>query len=441
MARRVAYVTWPAGRAPDRAYPAPALEAPPTFHPLPPGRGRWRLTLHRRTYTATASHDDTVLAQIDGARSRQVVQEYNRGATLTFTLPGSSASAGMIRELEHDVIAWRWNEYGAYPYEVAIFRGVVTQSQDTLSESENTVTFTCHDYLAMLERRLLTARVVYAATDQDSIVTDLIARATSVRTSSGTTLDPGAYLPLSVQRVDPAGAGRSASSGQLRDRTYEAQQKLDEAVFNLAAVEGGFDYDALPTQGADRLRVFYPYQGVLRTNLVLEYGSSVRALSRSVNSADYGNYWRVVGASSDPNNADAPPMYAERWSTEANDVTTTPVGLWQSGDNASDVSVQGTLNDKAGGDLALGGVLLPSYSLDLRPDWYRYGAPNMGDVVTLRARAGRLDVDSEVRVVGITYDVGDDGQEDVKLTVGRPDIQFSDLFTRADRDINALARR
>jgi hypothetical protein len=433
-------VTWPAGRAPDRSYPTPALEGV-VGAPVPPGRGRWRLTLHRRTYTSGGRVDDTVIAELTGARSRQVVQEYNKGATLTFTLEGHSAAAAMIVELAQDVIAWRWDE--AHGGDVAVFRGVITQSQDTLSEQANTVTITCHDYLAMLERRLLPVRVVYAQIDQDAITADLVRRATSVSASGGQSLDPGGFLPIAVRQVDPLGAPRAASSGQLRDRTYEAQQKIDEAVFNLAACEGGYDYDVRP--GAplevDDLRVFYPYQGVLRLDLVLEYGSSVRALSRSVNSADYGNYWRVVGGSSNPNDAAAPPMFAERWNTEANDVTVTPVGLWQSGDNASDVTIQATLNDKAGADLAFAGVLVPAYSLDLRPDWYRYGAPNMGDVVTLRVRAGRLDVDSEVRVVGITYDVLDDGGEDVKLTVGRPDVQFADLFTRADRDINALARR
>jgi hypothetical protein len=441
MARRVGNVTWPVGRAPDRAYPALEGRAVGVGAPVPEGRGRWRFTLHARAFSASGRLDQTVLAEIAGARSRQLVQEYNKGATLTFTLDGHAAAARSILELQHDVIAWRWDEgRGA---DVAVFRGVVCQSQDTLSEQANTVTFTCHDYLAMLERRLLPVRVVYAAVDQDTLAADLVHRATVTSASGGQSLNPGAYLPLAVQLVDPSGASRSTPSGQPRDRTYEAQQKLDEALFNLAAVEGGFDYDVRPNppEVVDALRVCYPYQGVLRLDLVLEYGSSVSSLSRSVNSANYGNYWRVVGKAPDGSPDGTPPLYAERWSTDANDVTTTPVGLWQSGDNASDVSVQGTLNDKAGADLALGGVLLPTYSLELRPGWYTWGAPAMGDVCTLRIRAGRLDVDSDVRVVGITYDALDDGGEDVKLTVGRPDVNFADLLTRADRDINALARR
>jgi hypothetical protein len=380
-----------------------------------------------------------------GARSRQLTTEYNKGATFTFALDGRSQAAGTILELTHDVMAWRWDDTTGR--DVPVFRGVITQSQDSISEQADTVTFTAHDYLAMLERRILTTRVVYVGREQDDLTADLVARAKSVTTSGGQSLDPGAYLPLEVVLVDPGGNLRVTPSGQLRDRTYEAQQKIDEALFNLAACEGGFDYDVIPSgraggvPGDDLLRVFYPYQGTLRTAVVLEYGSSVSAVSRSVNSADYGNYWRVVGASSNPGDAAAPPMYAERVGDDANDVTRVPVGLWQSGDNASDVSIQATLNDKAGADLALSGVLEPSYTLDLRPGWYVWDAPSMGDVVTLRIRAGRLNVDSEVRVVGISYDVTDDGAEVVKLTVGRPDIAFADLFTRADRDIAALARR
>ena len=44
----------------------------------------------------------------------------------------------------------------------------------------------------------------------------------------------------------------------------------------------------------------------------------------------------------------------------------------------------------------------------------------MGDVVPLIVQSGRLNVNTNVRVVGITYAIGDDGQEDVTLTVGRP---------------------
>jgi hypothetical protein len=447
MARRVHNVTWPEGRAPDVPYlgaGATDWGAAPGTYPVPSGRGRWRLTLHRRAFAPNLTYDALGVTEIMGARSRQLTQEWNKGATLTFSLDGASAAASLITELQHDVIAWRWDDRTGY--DQPLFRGVVCQSQDTLSEQADTVTFTCHDYLAMLERRLLPTQVVYTQWDQDALAADLVARAKAVTTSGGQSLNPGAYLPAMVVKVDPAGNARQSSSGIKRDRTYEASQKVDEALANLAVCEQGFDYDIVPgghrysggVGGDDILRLFYPYQGVLRPDVVLEYGSSVSSLSRSVNSGDYANYWRVVGATADGATA---PMYAERWNTDANNVAAVPLGLWQSGDNASDVSVQATLNDKAGADLALSGVLVPSYSLDLRPGWYAYGNPFMGDVVRLRVRAGRLAVDTDVRVLGIAYDILDDADEDVSLTVGRPDVQFTDLFTRTMRDVDALSRR
>jgi hypothetical protein len=395
--------------------------------------------LHRRAFAPGVPTASLAIAEIPDARSLQVVREYNKGASISLALDGQGQSAALVRELQQDLIAWRWDDTrGA---DVPVGRYVICQAQDTLSEQAYTLTLTGHDYLAMLERRLLTARVVYTQREQDLLAADLIARAKTVSESGGQSFGAAAYLPLNARNVDPSGAYRSTPSGQPRDRTYEAQQKLDEALFNLAACENGFDYDVVPTGGDDNVRIFFPYQGVLRTDLVLEYGLSVRALSRTTNSADYANAWRVVGASSNPNDSTAPPLYGERHNSDALDATR-GVGLWHSGDNASDVTVQATLNEKAGADLAMSGVLLPSYSLELRSGWYGWGNPNIGDVVTLRIRAGRLNGDTEVRVLAITHDVNDDtGDDDIKLTVGRPDVNFADLFTRADRDINALARR
>lgn len=110
-------------------------------------------------------------------------------------------------------------------------------------------------------------------------------------------------------------------------------------------------------------------------------------------------------------------------------------------DNAADVSIQATLDDKAQGDLALNGILTPTYALGLRPNAYSWGNPNMGDVVPLIIQAGRLNVNTTVRVLGFTYDIGDDGQEDVTLTVGRPAVTLPQLIGPSRQDVAALTRR
>jgi hypothetical protein len=299
----------------------------------------------------------------------------------------------------------------------------------------------------MLERRLLTRRWAFTQVDQDDIVAGIIQRATAMTSSSGQSFGAGSFLPLQTARRNPDASQRTVASGQRRDREYLGSQNLGEALSNLAAVVNGFDWDVLPGgAGLDELRIFYPYQGVQRFDMALVYGSNVSALTRSVNSGDYANYWRVLGQGSEDTQ-----VFAEAWNIDTTDITVSGLGLWQSGDNASDVSIQSTLDEKAGGvglvtnpsggDLGDSSILTPSYTLTLRPGAYGWGSPNMGDVVPLVVRSGRLDVATDVRVVGLTYDVGDDGDENVELTVGRPLRTLTQLITAPVADVNALARR
>ena len=78
----------------------------------------------------------------------------------------------------------------------------------------------------------------------------------------------------------------------------------------------------------------------------------------------------------------------------------------------------------------------------MTPNAYTWGSPNMGDTVPLIVDSGRLQVADRARVLGITYTIGDDGQEDVTPAVTRPQTsRWPKLFNTADRDVKALARR
>ena len=410
---------------------------------LPPGRGRWRLTVHRRDYSGNATPATTGVAELTDARSRRLETQANTAAKLTFTMDGRSPSCAYVQELTTDVMAWRYDDTAGH--DVLMFRGVVAQSEDQVTEQAYSVNFTCHDYLAMLDRRYLTAAadLVYAQTDQDDIVAGLLARALSVTAAAGSpSFTPGSSLPLALALVNPDGTAR-AKSGVKRDRTYTGGSSIGQLVHDLAAVRGGFDYDCAPTSatlGHDSLRVFYGAQGITRTDVVLAYGSTVSAFTRTVNSTDYGNYQRVIGDNTAAGTG-APQLIAEAWNTDANNVGQVPIGLWMATDNASDVSQSGTLQEKANGDLDVAGALVPSYTLTMRPDAYRPGVPAMGDTVPLELRIGRLNVATTVRVLGIVYDVTDDDAENVELTVGRPALDLTALFVAASRDADALARR
>jgi hypothetical protein len=403
--------------------------------------GRWRLTIHHRPYSVPMFARDTGIAELTDARSRRLEFALNTPAKLTFSIDGESPAAVFLQELTTEVMAWRTDDDGAAEL---MFRGVVTQSQDTLSEQVYTVNYTCLDYLALVNRRFLTAPVDlnFAQVDQDDIVASLLALASEGCTAGdGTSFAPGSALPLTRALVDPNGGPRGQPSGVLRDRTYPGQTALGQAITDLGACIGGYDTDVDPaaeSDGTDYLRIFYPAQGIARPDLVLAYGSSVSTVSRSVNSTEYANYRRVIGNTTEQG---ASQVYAERWNDDANDVGRLPVGLWMGADNASDVSVQTTLQQKADGELERSGVLVPSYTLGIRPDWWSPGEPAMGDTVPLVIRKGRLDVSTTVRILAINYAIGDDGTEDVEVTVGRPALTLTALFRDVQRDVNALARR
>lgn len=413
-------------------------------NPLPPGRGMWRLVAQSRQFAPGAT--PTVLAELSNARGRQLVQAWDSAAMLTFTLDGHDPEAAALVELATDVCAYRWDQTTPGADEELMFRGIVAHSEDEVSEQDHVVIFQCYDYLKMLERRLITTTVDYsvATIDQDALAALLVTLATTtVESSSGTSFAPGAYLPLDVVYCAPDGSPRIAGAGTpARNRTYLGSQQISQALDDLAKVIGGFDYDVLPggPGSPDHVRIFYPEQGETRPSPVLAYGSSIASLTRTVNSGDYANYWRVLGNSATVDPA-APQLFGEVWNADANDVTRIPVGLWMSSDNAADVSIQSTLDQQAGGDLAISSPLVPAYTLNLRPGFWTHRAINMGDVVPLVINSGRLNVNATVRILGITYDIGDDGEEDVSLTVGRQPLTFTQLVTQADRTTDALTRR
>ena len=433
--------------------------AGPGTYPVPQGRGQWRLTLHHRTYPPmnlsqpAPTWDQTILAELADARGRRLDQAWDSPAQLTFTVDGRTPAAAQIAELQHDIYAWRWDDQtGA---DICVFRGVIDHSEDQISEESHTVTFVCHDYLAVIARRFFLdpGQVVLANADQDYLAASaLIPRAAGFGTGF-----VGENIPIGVCFVRPDGTTRPMS-GTLRARTYAGNQNIGDALDDLAKVIGGFDYDIIPEPqapdsqpaynpslsltaplgaGRDAIRIFFPGQGVTRTDLALVYGTTVAAVTRTVASSDYANYIRVLG-----NNGSSDPTATQLYSIQYNaDAQGTTVGLWPQADNAADVNQQATLDQQALGDLALDGVLTPSYTLTMRPGAYTWGAPNMGDTVPLVVMSGRLQVNTSVRVVAISYDIGDDGQEDVTLTVGRPPQTLTKILAATQSDVNALARR
>jgi hypothetical protein len=286
--------------------------------------------------------------------------------------------------------------------------------------------------------------------DQDTLAATMLGWATGAQSSGGQVFGAGAYLPLSIYAANPDGTSRAAPSGNLVTRSYYGQQVVFDAFDALAKCLGGFEYDVLPLGGvgmgvaamSDQLRIFYagptgPQQGVVRTSPALVYGSSVSKVTRQITSADYGNYWRELGNSQ----SNDPSVQTAIGEASNPDASGTVVGLWASPDNQASTILAPTLVAAAAGNLNRYGVLIPVYVLTLRPGFYYAGAFNMGDTLPLVVMHGRLKVNTTVRILGITYNIGDDGQEDVDVVVGRPDTTLYDVIGGVAADVDALARR
>lgn len=417
---------------------APTEQAAPGSYAVPQGRGRWRVTLHKRGFTYNSWMPvDTGLTELVDATDRKLTTAINEPATFTFTLDGRSPHALETRELMTDVIAWRWDDQTGQ--DVPMFFGIITGSQDTVNAESHTVDFICRDYLFLLQRRIITdtTPLIYTQVDQDDIAASLLTKANNV-------MRPGSFTPLiATDPVNPDGSDRPQPSGQVRDRTYFGNSKIGELIDQLSSVINGFDYDASPRvdqhSSGTYLRVFYPRQGADRTDISFEYGASVSSVQRTVTSSDYANYIRSIGESN--TDETAPQLASAVWNADASNVSTTPIGLWMLDDAASDVILKTTLDERVYGLLADYGGLRPSYTLDLRPGAYAYGSPNMGDTVPVVIQSGRLDVATNARVLGIDFDIGDDGDEDVSITVDRPTVTLSKIFAKSQRQLNALARR
>jgi hypothetical protein len=415
-----------------------------------PGSPRWRYTLHRRCWSSTDSWQSTLITELVHGYGRRLERKLNTAAQAVVTLDGRTWAAAQVQELRHDLMAWRLSETsGNY---VPYFRGVIAQAEDQITEDAHVVTFTAHDYFAMVQRRWRTPGTwSQISGGQDGLVDGWIAAAVAPTQAGGGGFGASGFLPLVSVYANPDGSDRSSSGtngpfGPGRIMDQPGGMNYGTAIDDMAHVINGFDYD-IETNGhspwgtgnADRFRNFFPNQGVTRTRPVLVYGSNVVSLTRSLNSAQYANYWRSLG-----NNQAAatttPQLISEALNSDASLATPT-VGTWEQTDQPTDIITQGALDDHAKGQLGIAGTLTPTYTLKLRPRFYSEGLFNMGDVLTLMVRSGRLNVTNQVRIVELHFTPTEDGTEDVEIVVGQPLVTMTTQYLNTQKQIQSLARK
>jgi len=85
---------------------------------------------------------------------------------------------------------------------------------------------------------------------------------------------------------------------------------------------------------------------------------------------------------------------------------------------------------------------MPQKWSDSAGGFYNVGPFNIGDTYPLVIQSGRLNVNTNVRVMGLNYLVGDDyNGEDIELVVARPHFTLLDALHGYAKGIRQLSRR
>jgi len=316
--------------------------------------------------------------ELTEARSRRLEFALDDSAQAGWTLPGRHPQTPFVDELQTDLIVSRDG--------VAIFRGRINASDDSISPTTHTCTFSAVDYRGLLERRIIWpgSTAAYVQVDQAAIAADLIN-------------DSQVLGPLGIQTP-------STPTGVKRDRTYESGASIGELIGNLGRCENGFDWDISP---ALVLRIWWPQRGVTTPAWVAEYGRNVSDVRRTIASGEYANAIRFSGKDA----ATPPPV--TRVVTPGNE------GRWEDQRGNTDVTTTAQLNEQANGAILTASVIQPAYSITLVPGTWTPTVAWLGDTIRLIIKSGRLDVDTSTRVVGVSIDIGESGEETVTLQLGR----------------------
>lgn len=250
-------------------------------------------------------------------------------------------------------------------------------------------------FWSYFRRRKIRTTKAYAAADQCFIARDLVTYAQA---------QAGGDLGVIVG---------SETSGVLRDRTYYHYERknLGEAVEQLAAVQGGFDFniDVSWIGGVitKTFQVQYPRRG-RATAIVFELGSNIEGLEQEIDATRQANIIDGLGA------GDGDSMLI----TTVSDLSQTPpYPLLEDVVTYKDVRVPSTLQLSSLAELVSRSTpveRLPTLLAHAGPDT-EIGSFITGDTVTVRGSAGYLSVSEQMRITTYEVTVDENGREAVGL--------------------------
>lgn len=341
------------------------------------------------------------LAELTAAQSRSLSFATDAAATASLDIDGRHATAELIDDLATDLLVYRDGSL--------LFRGRIAQASDTVDADRHRVQVQAADYRALLDRRAWEdADEAYVAEEQCDVAWGLITH-TQSQAGGNLGITRGA-TPTGVTVTRTVQTGRSIMA------------ELDALADAGDADAGGpgFEWTITPELVFDMHR---PRRQRTRTSHVLEYGGLVQSFQRSTDPATIANAVRATGDSA-----------LTEETREAADVATDTRGRLHRQVGRTDIVVQAELSEFADYLLAdLNDGDTSTTATLIQGGWSGPDELWLGDLITFRARSGRLTIDETLRVRTLGIAVGADGQETVTVGFGEPPRKLPDVLadTRA----------
>jgi len=261
------------------------------------------------------------------------------------------------------------------------------------------VDFAAQDFISYYSRRTINMTLTYdAAThDQFTIAEGLIDYAQLV---AGGDIGTTVYY--------------NALSGRKRDRTYWyfERKNIYEALQQLADVDDGFDFaqDVSGSQAgglSHQLTLSYPYRGRV-TDLVFDSSKNVRLLNWNQDGLRMANLIAAQGAGEGDEMTQA---------TAADPGKLATYPLLEDVTMHKDVAVQQTIIDHAAQDLRRQANPVEGVEVEIDPDDDTSGLGSfiVGDVVRVKVDDGFINIDKQMRVMGYTVQVNENGRETMNV--------------------------
>lgn len=334
------------------------------------------------TLSAGPASGSAAVRELTKAKSRRFTARVDGAFDLQFSIDARQDEASTLVPLATDVWAWRDG--------VKMFRGRYCPAQGQLSPDVHTISIQCVDYrglLVAMNRNVgVAGRFFAAGTDQAVIAWTLIHETQALT---------GGNLGITN--------GIGSSSATTRERTLEPFKPIGEDIAQMGRLDNGFEWEIDPDKALNR---WYPTRGSV-TNVVLDYGGLVSAAAWQIDPGRFANHVAVTGSEG------LTPVTAT-----SGTIGSDPRGRWELTEGSPSVINQATLTARAPALLAQTSVLDIDWQATLKPGvWNGPSHFWIGDTVKFAVNDGPWNFSDPYRIVEMQIAIGEDGQEDVTLSL------------------------